>query len=87
MNNQLNDTEQLEIPTIEKDIEYINSDIIAKQNDGNFCKYSSILKSVAVIGLTKDQYLNYWTGRYKNRPQEAQTILEYCNKKLTERSY
>ena len=60
---------------------------IIKQNDGNFCKYSSILKAVAVIGLTKDQYLNYWTGRYKNRPQEAQTIVECCNRKLTERSY
>lgn len=87
MDNQLKDAEQLEIPTLEKDIEYINSDIIARQNDGNFCKYSSILKAVAVIGLTKDQYLNYWAGRYKNRPQEAQTIMECCNKKLTERSY
>ena len=85
MNNQLNDTEQLEIPTIEKDIEHINSDIIAKQNDGNFCKYSSILKAVAVIGLTKDQYLNYWTVRYQNRPKEVHTIVECCNSNLSER--
>ena len=65
-----------------KDLDYINNEIIAKQTDGNYCKYSRILNAVAIIGLTTDQYEKYWSNRYKGSPDEYEQIHQAITDKF-----
>lgn len=66
-----------------KDIKYIKNELIAKQPNGNYCKFSKMLNAVSVFNLTKDQYINYWKKLYKNTPY-LKEILNLCNLKLQE---
>ena len=43
----------------------IKNEIISQQVDGNYVKYSRILKCVSVIGLTKDSFIGYWKRNIK----------------------
>lgn len=74
-----------ELNNLEKDIKYIDATIISPQKeDGYYCKYSRILKSVVVTDMTKDSYLNYWMKKYKYEPLESQQkIIQACSEKLT----
>lgn len=67
---------------VARDKKYIQEDLIAKQIDGNYCKFSRPLHAVAVIGLTSMQYLKYWENRYKNHPQYYDEIMQVCIDKL-----
>lgn len=74
--------EQKEQLNIVRDLKYINDEIIAKQIDGNYCKWSSVLKTVSVIGLTEHQYVSYWRNKYKDTPY-CDEITKCCIEKLT----
>ena len=65
-----------------RDTNYIKNEIISQQVDGNYVKYSRILKCVSVIGLTKDSFIGYWEKKYKNS-KDLPTIIECCKNKLT----
>lgn len=66
----------------EKDIRYIESDIITKQVDGKICKYSRTLESVVVRDMEVNQYLAYWVNRYKGKPEYLPKIKECVINKL-----
>lgn len=53
------------INEMEKDLRYIKNDIIGKQVNGLFCKYSKLAKSITITNLTKDIHLKYWLSVYK----------------------
>lgn len=75
--------EQKEQLNIVRDLKYINDEIISKQTDGNYCKWSSVLKTVSVIGLTEHQYVSYWKNKYKDTPY-CDEIVKCCIEKLTD---
>lgn len=52
---------------LEKDLQYIKNEIIAKQKNGKYCKVSRILNSVVVENMTKEQHINYWMNTYKSK--------------------
>lgn len=66
----------------EQDILYIKTDIISKQPNGNYCKFSKPLKQVTCINMPKDQYLKFWTSKYKNYPEYLEGIKKECENKL-----
>lgn len=74
--------EQRDQLNITRDLKYINNEIISKQADGNYTKWSDILKTVSVIGLTKQQYISYWKNKYKDTPY-CDEIVKCCIDKLT----
>lgn len=74
--------EQRDQLNIVRDLKYINNEIISKQADGNYTKWSDILKTVSVIGLTKQQYISYWKNKYKDTPY-CDEIVKCCIDKLT----
>lgn len=67
---------------IQRDIEYIQNDILAKQVDGNYIKWSKALNATAIVGLTGNQYYDYWEKQYKSYPEHLDQILEVCTNKL-----
>lgn len=75
--------EQRDQLNITRDLKYINNEIISKQADGNYTKWSDILKAVSVIGLTKQQYISYWKNKYKDTPY-CDEIVKCCIDKLTD---
>lgn len=68
---------------VERDLAYIENEIISKQLDGNLCKWSRPLNAVAIIGLTPKQFFEYWEKQYKYYPTYLDTILKACLDKLT----
>ncbi len=77
------------------DLEYIDNEIIAmcpkpaeisEYQDPDevykYVKFSRALNAVAVINLTKKQYVNYWKTIYKDDLEEWKTILNAINKKF-----
>lgn len=76
----INDNKQ-EVLNVERDLKYINSEVISKQIDGNYVKWSRILNAVSIIGLTEHQFIDYWSKRYKNS-KDLPTIVECCKNKL-----
>ena len=65
-----------------EDIHTIQTDVIAKQVDDNFCKWSKLLNAVSVIGLTRKQYIDYWQTHYKHYPEYSKQIRIACEEKL-----
>ena len=88
MSNQYNNSktnfESLVIRQVKKDIAYIRGEVLAKQKNGKYCKYSKILRSIVVINSTKEQHINYWRNLYgKNSNHEyCKLILKEINNKL-----
>lgn len=68
---------------VKKDIEYINNEIIAKQIDGNLCKWSRPLNAISVTSLPPKQFFDYWEKQYKNYPEYLNEILSVCLDKLS----
>jgi len=60
--------------SLQRDINFINSEIIAQNDDGTYTKYSNALKAVSVIGMTKENYVDFWTKQY-NKPKYANEQL------------
>ena len=46
------------------------------------CKYSTILKCVCTYNLSKEQYIRYWTTRYRKKQQEQDAIIKCCENKF-----
>ena len=77
------------IKDIERDLRFIESEIIAKQyekdkitGEEKYVKYSRALKCVVAINLTKKQYINYWGAQYKSHPEQLKLILEKIEDKF-----
>lgn len=66
---------------LQEDIEFIKNEIIAKQPNGNYCKYCKILEAVIVYDLSEQQYVNFWKQQYRNE-KHRQRIIEACKEKL-----
>ena len=71
--------EKPEIANIQADEKYIKSEIMAEQPNGLLCKYSKILNCVCTYNMPKEQYIRYWSGRYRNKPEEQKQIIDCCN--------
>lgn len=67
---------------VQSDVKYIQGEIIAKQVDGNYCKWSRVLKAITVIGFSQKQYMDYWKKQYKNYSQYMPLIVSTCNDKF-----
>lgn len=76
--------EESEILNLQKDMAFIKNEILAKQTNGNYCKYSKALRGIAIIDLTEEAHINYWIARYKDRPEDKKQIIKCCKKKLKE---
>ena len=72
---------------LKNDLRYIQNDIITKQINGKYCKFSRPLNAVSCMDLEQSQYLKYWTSIYRNHPKELDIILEACQKKLLDTGY
>ena len=80
------------IDGLEKDLKYIENDIIAKQANGLYCKYSRLAKCITITNLSKENHLKYWVSQYKvkynpkNKPAEfkeaKRLITKTINKKF-----
>lgn len=87
MSNQYNNavnSEKVIIEQVKKDIAYIRGEVLARQKNGKYCKYSKVLRSVIVTNLTKEQHINYWKGLYKksSNSKYCRLILKEINEKL-----
>lgn len=56
--------------SLQRDINFINSEIIALNDNGTYTKYSNVLKAVSVVGMTKESYIDFWKKQY-NKPKYA----------------
>lgn len=54
--------------SLQRDINFINSEIIALNDNGTYTKYSNVLKAVSVVGMTKESYIDFWKKQY-NKPK------------------
>lgn len=68
---------------LDKELKYIDNEIMARRLDGLYMKYSKPLRGISVEGITAKNYLNYYTSKYKTRPKEEQDIIkQHCLNKL-----
>lgn len=68
-----------------KDLKFIENEVITKQADGRYCKYSTALKAVVVTNMERNAYIDYWSKLYSDKPKYMlDQIIEQCNKKLDE---
>lgn len=79
---ELNKSETNEEYNLDKEIEYINNEIIAKQVNGNYCKYSKLLHAVSIMDLTEEQYIKYYMSKAKTKSVDMDKILEAIHDKL-----
>ena len=68
---------------LKRDLHYIERELIAKQNDGAYCKFSRALDGISIIGLTQHQYENYWTNQYRSYKEQLPIITAACRNKFT----
>lgn len=50
---------------LQEDLKYIKLEVIAKQKNGNYCKYSRLAHCITVVDITKQKYLDYWISSLK----------------------
>lgn len=76
--------EEINMTTYEKDVRYIHNEELAKEvgNTDSYVKFSPILKAVANIGITRAQYMDYWSRKYKTDKHLQELIIEEVEKKL-----
>lgn len=78
---------------LKKDLEYIKKDLISLQPGTNklasdedekyrYIKFSRILNSTAIVGMTKKQYINFWRTQYIKKPELFGIILNAINEKF-----
>lgn len=75
------DVDNLEY-NLKRDIKYIKRELLAKQPNGNYCKFSRILNAVTVIDISEEQIKKYWTSRYMNHIDAYNQIINAINDKL-----
>ena len=61
---------------LQKDLNYIKNDIIAKQHNGNYCKFSKLLDAISISDFTLEYYLKYWTSSSKSRKLTEEDIAQ-----------
>lgn len=61
--------------SLQRDIDFINSEIITQNDDGTYTKFSNALQAVSVIGMTKEHYIDFWTKQY-NKPTDSKESLD-----------
>lgn len=66
----------------ERDLEYIKNDVIARQSNRKYCKYSKIAKMVTVTNITKKNYISYWTKLYRDDQNKVNIIIKICEEKF-----
>lgn len=64
-----------------KDLIYIKKDMLSKQKNGKYLKWSRLLKAVSLTNVTQSSYINYWTRQYESYPDE---IYLKCSKEITD---
>ena len=67
---------------INSDIKYIKNDLICKQPNGAYCKFSRPLNAVATYNFKYSDYIAYWTSRHKFDKNEYEKIKFVCIEKL-----
>ena len=60
---------------IERDLKYIDQEIVAKQANGKYCKWSVLANTVTVMDFTPEDYLNYWLRTFKGRGLVQRIII------------
>lgn len=61
---------------VQRDLEYIRNELIAKTIKGTYIKFSRHLNAISVIDGTKSQFERYWISKYCRRPKELKQIME-----------
>lgn len=61
---------------VQKDIEYINNELISITHDETYIKFSRPLNAVSVVGEPKSQFERYWFSKYTKRQIEQKQIME-----------
>ena len=65
------------------DLEYIRNDVIAKQKNGAYCKFSRPLQCITKYDITEESYRKYWLDQYKHSSKERKdAILKEINEKF-----
>lgn len=71
---------------LQKDLKYIEEDILAYQKNGLICKICKPLSCITVTNMTKDRYLKYWQNNYKGKQDHESgrfdQITKACEDKL-----
>lgn len=62
--------------SLEADLEYVKQDVIARQENGKYCKYSKVAKSITVTNTTISKYLLYWTNQAISKKASEEYIEE-----------
>lgn len=75
----LNEEQKLEL-----DLKYIRNEIISKQPNGNYVKFSRMLGETSCINDPKSKFIKYWESRYNSNSNSRKRILEALENKLTE---
>ena len=65
-----------------RDKEYIEKEIIAKQPNGNYCKFSRVLHAVVDYNIQGKSYIDYWKARHKSNVENCKNIELVCKEKL-----
>ena len=61
--------------SLDKDLEYIKGEIIAKQPNGNYTKWSRALRAVSVVNISYKSFIEFWERKYKSEPELAEIII------------
>lgn len=61
---------------VQRDLEYIRNELIAKTIKGTYVKFSRQLNALSVIDGPKSQFERYWISKYCRRPEELKLIME-----------
>ena len=67
----------------ENDIKYIENELIAKQPNGKYCKYSRPLGMVANYNFEKSDYDRYWKNCYKYDEEHYKEIVKAIDDKFS----
>ncbi|MCA1233303.1 MULTISPECIES: hypothetical protein [Bacillus amyloliquefaciens group] len=51
--------------------------LIAKQPNGRYCRFSSVVDCPTHINMTREDYLNNFTGTTKGREDAEDTLVNY----------
>lgn len=61
--------------SIERDLRYIDREIVAKQANGKYCKWSIMADTVSATDFTPEDYLNYWLRLFKGRALVQKIVI------------
>lgn len=67
------------------DYKYIQNDVITQLPNGNFIRFSTLLKMVSVMDFTKNDYIRFWNTKYirnNKKTKYHQDIMEVIEAKF-----